>query len=174
MSRTRVGVVGATGILGGELVRLLAQHPQVDLAAACASKSAGKTLHEVRPSLRGAGSITIDSFDAERLAEHCDIVFLALPHGTSASAAAALLQHDLQVIDLGSDFRLRQAADVQRYYGHDPQYPELLEEAVYSLPEITGPLPSGTRLVANPRCIALSTNTPSFDSKNQLVSPFEG
>jgi len=154
MSTPRIGVVGATGVLGGELVRLLAQHPAVQLTTVCASTSAGKLLHEVRPSLRGAGRHTVQAFAAEALARDCDLVFLALPHGTSAAAAAALLERDVAVIDLGSDFRLRRAAEVRHYYGHDPEHPELLEEAVYSLPELTGPIPAGTRLIANPGCFA--------------------
>ena len=154
MSSTRIGVVGATGLLGGELVRLLAQHPKVRLTTACGFTSAGSELHEVRPSLRGAGPLTVMPFDPDRLAQDCDLVFLALPHGSSADAAAALLARDLKVIDLGSDFRLRRAEDVRRYYGQEPSHPELLEEAVYSLPELTGPVPDGTSLVANPGCFA--------------------
>ena len=154
MSAARIGVVGATGVLGGELVRLLAQHPAVQLTTVCASTSAGKLLHEVRPSLRGAGNLTVSTFEPELLAKDCDLVFLALPHGASAAAAASLLKHGVVVIDLGSDFRLRRAAEVRRYYGQEAKHPELLEEAVYSLPELTGAIPPGTRLIANPGCFA--------------------
>lgn len=154
MSTARVGVVGATGVLGGELVRLLSQHPQARLTAVCGFSSAGRALHEVRPSLRGAGPLTVKAFDPDQLQSDCDLVFLALPHGTSAALAAALLERGLRVIDLGSDCRLRRSADVVRYYGSEPTHPELLNEAFYSLPELTGPIPEGTRLVANPGCFA--------------------
>ncbi len=154
MNSPRVGVVGATGVLGGELVRLLAPHPGVELTAVCGSRSAGQLLHEVRPSLRGAGSLTVSEFDADRLAADCDVVFLALPHGTSAEPAAALLARGARVIDLGSDFRLRDADEVRHYYGSEAKHPELLAEAYYSLPELCGPIPPSVRLVANPGCFA--------------------
>ncbi len=154
MSPLRVGVVGGTGFLGGEVVRLLAAHPLAELRAVAGEASAGRLLAEVRPSLRGAGSIEVERFQPDKLADSCDLVFLALPHGCSAEAAAALLDRGLPVIDLGSDFRLRSPEDYARFYGRPAGRPELLDEAHYSLPELTGPIPPGTQLVANPGCFA--------------------
>lgn len=154
MSRLRVGVVGASGFLGGEVVRLLAQHPEVTLTTLCAGTNAGKRLSEVRPSLRGPADGLLESVDPDRLAERCELVVLGLPHGESARVGKAMLERGTRVIDLGSDFRLVRPADHQTYYGRDPGAPEWLERAVYSLPELTGPPPRHAELIANPGCYA--------------------
>jgi N-acetyl-gamma-glutamyl-phosphate reductase len=148
-----VGVVGASGFLGGEVVRLLATHPRAEVVARVANRSAGKRLSEVRPGLRGPADGLLEAFDADALAERCELVFLALPHGTSAQVGRELRARDVAVIDLGSDFRLVDPADHRRYYGREPGAPELLDGAVYSLPELTG-APVGADLIANPGCFA--------------------
>ena len=147
-----VAVVGANGFLGGELVRLLSAHPRVRLAAVCAGKTAGRQLADVRPSLRGAGDLRLESFDEDSVAERARAVFLALPHGESLRVAAALRQRGVLVIDLGSDLRLRDPAAHRRWYGRDIDAPELLAEACYALPELTGAPTSD--LIANPGCFA--------------------
>ena len=154
MSPLRVAVVGATGVLGGELVRLLSQHPHVKLTAVCGASTVGRLLHEARPSLRGAGDLKVRAFDAEEISTLCDLAFLALPHGSSAGPAEALLALDVRVIDLGSDFRLRDSDAVRRYYGGDPAPEALRASAHYSLPELTGPPAAGCQLIANPGCFA--------------------
>lgn len=154
MSRIPVGVVGANGFLGGELVRLLASHPHARVSAMCAGSSAGKRLSEVRPSLRGPADGLLEAFDADALASRCEVVFLALPHGESGIAGAALRARGVKVIDLGSDFRLRSADDHKRWYGREPTAPHLLEEAWYGLPELVGAPPASCGLIANPGCFA--------------------
>ena len=153
MSLLRVGVVGASGFLGGEAVRLLAAHPRVELSMLCAGRSAGRDLGEVRPSLAGL-PLVLEAADAEALARRCDAVVLALPHGESARLGGALYDRGVTVIDLGSDFRLRDPADHVRYYGREPGRPDLLPLACYSLPELTGPPPADCRLIASPGCFA--------------------
>lgn len=153
-SKLRVGVVGANGFLGGELVRLLVAHPYAELRALVAGSSAGKVLSALRPGLRGPADGLLERFDADQLAQRCDVVFLALPHGESGVAGSALVERGVKVIDLGSDFRLRRAEDAKRWYGRDPAAPELSAEAWYGLPELTGPPPAGTRVIANPGCFA--------------------
>lgn len=157
-----VGIVGANGFLGGELVRLLSMHPNVHIAAMGAGRTAGKQLSSVRPSLRGPADGPLEAFDADAFAERCDTVFLALPHGASAKVARELRAREVDVIDLGSDFRLEDPADHVTYYGREAEAPELLGEAVYSLPELTG-APEGAGLIANPGCFATAlalTTTP--------------
>jgi N-acetyl-gamma-glutamyl-phosphate/LysW-gamma-L-alpha-aminoadipyl-6-phosphate reductase len=171
----RVGVLGATGFLGGELVRLLAEHPEVEITAMGSRSNAGKRLSQVRPNLVGAADGPLEDLDAAALADRCDLVFLALPHGTSALAGSALRAHGVPVIDLGSDFRLKAPADHVRYYGRTPGAPELLDEAVYSLPELTG-APVGD-LIANPGCFATAlalTLAPVADADRVLVSGITG
>ncbi|MCB9664334.1 MAG: N-acetyl-gamma-glutamyl-phosphate reductase [Alphaproteobacteria bacterium] len=150
----RVGIVGANGFLGGELVRLLSAHPEVRLAALVAGRSAGQQLSSLRPGLRGPADAVLEAFDADALAAACEVVFLALPHGESGVAGAALRQRGVRVVDLGSDFRLRDPADHVRFYGREPTAPELLDEAVYCLPELTGPPPPLAGLIASPGCFA--------------------
>lgn len=153
MSRLPVGILGANGFLGGELVRLLSLHPGVEIAACVAGSSAGKRLGDVRPGLRGVDRV-LETFDPEAIAARCAVVFLALPHGESEAAAIPLVARGVRVIDLGSDFRLRRSEDAQRWYGRDPVAPELCAEAFYGLPELTGAPPAGWRVIANPGCFA--------------------
>lgn len=153
----RVAVVGATGFLGSELVRLLYGHPHAELTYLAGASSAGKDLGDVRPGFLGMG-LNVRSVDVGEIAKSADVVFLALPHGESADIAAALIDGGRTVIDLGSDFRLRSAADVERFYGRGAPAPSLLASAVYCLPELTGPPPIGTQLVACPGCFATALN----------------
>jgi N-acetyl-gamma-glutamyl-phosphate reductase common form len=155
-NRLPVAVVGASGFLGGELLRLLAHHPQVELAYLGGSGSVGRTVGELRGGLAAPAlsELTIEPTDAEAIAERCELALLALPHGQSAALTRQLLTRGCRVIDLGSDFRLRDAADYPRYYGREHPCPELLGEAFYGLPELTGAPPAGCQLVANPGCFA--------------------
>ena len=151
---TDVGVVGANGFLGGELVRLLAQHPYAQLTAVVAGSTAGRALAEVRPSLRGAGALTLASLDVDALAGRCEVVFLAMPHGESGPVARSLLARGVRVIDLGSDLRLRDADAERRWYGREPSANDVAQSAWYGLPELTGPPPAGWQAIANPGCFA--------------------
>jgi len=172
----KVGVLGATGFLGGELVRLLAGHPNVDVVVRGSRANAGKRLSAVRPNLVGAADGLLEDLDAAALAERCELVFLALPHGTSAAAGRGLRQLGVPVIDLGSDFRLTEPADHVTYYGREPGAPELLDEAVYSLPELTGG-PGEAGLIANPGCFATAlalTLAPVADASRVLISGITG
>lgn len=155
MTRVPVGVVGASGFLGGELIRLLASHPAVELTMLCGARSAGERIAALRPSLTALPHV-VEAVDATALAARCEVVFCAMPHGESAALTADLLaaHRTVRVIDLGSDFRLRDAAAYPRYYGRAHPHPELLDQAFYALPELTGPAPETSRIVANPGCFA--------------------
>lgn len=148
----KAGVVGASGFMGGELVRLIDAHPQMELAMVCGGESAGKKLRDVRPGL--ATDLVVQSPDAATLAENCDVVFLALPHGQSAPLAEELLKREKLVIDLGSDFRLKDPADVEKYYSREAPRQKLLDIAWYGQPELLGSPPANTRLIACPGCFA--------------------
>src|SRR4051812_48877977 len=112
----RVAVAGASGYAGGELLRLLAGHPEFDLVAATAHSQAAAHVTAVHPQLAGL-DLTLTATDASSLSD-ADLVFLALPHGQSA-AVAAQLPAGVKVVDLGADFRLEDAALWERYYGGD-------------------------------------------------------
>jgi N-acetyl-gamma-glutamyl-phosphate reductase len=147
----RVAVVGATGYTGAELLRYLARHPQVRLTAVTSEQSAGKTLAEVHPSLRGKLDLRLAAFDPAAVAGEADVAFTALPHGASAAGVAGLVERGLRVVDLSADFRLRDPEEYARWYGPHPAS-ALLAEAVYGLTERARPALPAARLVANPGC----------------------
>ena len=147
----KAGIVGATGYTGVELIRLLLAHPQVEIDQVTSRAEAGRALEEIFPNLRGCGGLRFEAPSDERLAQ-CDVVFFATPNGTAMQWAPRLLEAGVRVIDLAADFRLRDPALWAQWYGMDHACPELLEEAVYGLPEIHREAIRGARLVANPGC----------------------
>src|SRR4051812_3795341 len=122
----RVGILGAGGYVGAELVRLVHQHPQLSLVMVGAREKAGKRLSEVLPGTLGVAGLSdlmLESFEpaqAAELARRIDVVFLALPHAASARAGKALYEAGVQVVDLSADFRLKDAAVYQKTYGEHP------------------------------------------------------
>src|SRR5574337_215202 len=147
----KVGVVGGTGYTGVELLRLLAQHPEVELRAITSRGEAGQKVADMFPSLRGRVNI---AFEAPQDAQvgNCDVVFFATPNGIAMQQARELLAAGVRVIDLAADFRIADVVEWEKWYGMTHASPELVAEAVYGLPEINrGQIP-GARLVANPGC----------------------
>ncbi|GAC1485922.1 MAG: N-acetyl-gamma-glutamyl-phosphate reductase [Candidatus Limnocylindrales bacterium] len=144
----KVAVVGVTGYAGGELARLLLRHPEAKLVAAVARSHQGEPLGAVQPHLHGAPDslrIGADPGDAE-------VVFTALPAGEAAKLAPGWLAEGRRIIDIGSDFRLKDPPAYERWYGYSHPAPELLADAVYGLTEFArGALPAA-RVVANPGC----------------------
>jgi N-acetyl-gamma-glutamyl-phosphate reductase len=149
----KVAIVGATGYAGGELARLLLRHPEAQLVAAVARGHQGEALRDVQPHLHTAPpslAVSADPGDAE-------VVFTALPAGEAAKLAPAWLAEGRSVIDIGSDFRLRDPQDYERWYGYTHPAPELLKDAVYGLTELTRNKVRGARVVANPGCYPTAT-----------------
>ncbi|MCL6517514.1 N-acetyl-gamma-glutamyl-phosphate reductase [Alicyclobacillus sp.] len=149
----RVGIVGATGYGGLELVRLLSGHPHVTLTYLAASREGGDPVASYFPHLKDITDLTLDQFRPEACAEHCDVVFVALPSGVSGQIAAALWQTGLRVIDLSGDLRI--PADLYRtWYRKDPVQPAAQSAAVYGLPEWRAAAIRDASLIANPGCYA--------------------
>ena len=162
-SLTTVGVVGASGYAGEELVRLLLGHPQADLVAVTSRQFAGRPLAEIFPRFshhEKARALPFSDLEPEQLARRAEIIFLALPHGVSAKAARAFSDLGARVVDLSADFRIRDAAIYQEFYGHDHAEPGLLSQAVYGLPEIYREQIRTARLVASPGCYPTSILLP--------------
>ncbi len=150
---TRVAIVGVTGYAGGELARILLRHPEVRLVAAVARSHQGEPLRDVQQHLHGApASLVIGSDIAD-----AEIVFTALPAGEAAKLAPAWLAEGRRVIDIGSDFRLRDAGAYERWYGYTHPAPDLLGEAVYGLTELVRQRLRTARVVANPGCYPTAT-----------------
>lgn len=147
----KVGIIGASGYTGAELLRLLLRHPEVEVSVLVAERHAGRSLQEVFPSFRGLDLPRLEPFDPEVVASKAELFFSALPHGTSAQIVKALLERGKRVIDLSADFRFRDPGLYERWYSLHP-HPELLSEAVYGLPELYRSLIREAKLVANPGC----------------------
>lgn len=143
--------MGATGYTGVELLRLLVNHPEVDIAAVTSRGDAGMRIDDMFPNLRGhVGGCFVAPDDAELAA--CDVVFYATPNGTAMKSVPALLDAGAKVIDLAADFRLKDPAVWEQWYGEPHACPELLAEAVYGLPELNRKRIQEARLVGNPGC----------------------
>lgn len=128
-----VSIVGGSGYAGGELVRLLLGHPEVQVRQVTSESNAGKFVYKLHPNLRKRTDL---KFVSSRELQPCDVLFLALPHGTSMQKADEWLSLAPVVIDLSADFRLRDAADYPTWYGHEHSRPELLSQFVYGIPEL--------------------------------------
>ncbi|HSW58965.1 MAG TPA: N-acetyl-gamma-glutamyl-phosphate reductase [Dehalococcoidales bacterium] len=146
MSKTRVGIINVTGYVGIELARILCQHPEVDLVSITGRSAAGQKIGKVFPSLIGL-DMTIES----RLGD-VDLAFSAMPHGESAAEVMPLVKSGKRVVDMSGDFRLKDAAVWQFWYGHVHPDTEMLTRAVYGIPELHGAEIRQARLVANPGC----------------------
>ena len=147
----KAAIVGGTGYTGVELLRLLAAHPEVELAAITSRSEAGQAVADMFPNLRGHVDLTFCEPDRAGLND-CDVVFFATPNGIAMQHTPALLEAGVRVIDLAADFRLKDPTVWEKWYGQSHACPELLEEAVYGLPEINRAAIAKARLVANPGC----------------------
>jgi N-acetyl-gamma-glutamyl-phosphate reductase len=148
----KIAILGASGYTGAELVRLIATHPELEIAALAANSKAGQAMGQVFPHLRHLdlpGLVTIEEIDFSGI----DLCFCALPHQTSQEVIASL-PHDLRIVDLSADFRLRDPADYEKWYGNPHAAPELQHEAVYGLTEFYRAEIAGARLVAGTGCNA--------------------
>ena len=161
---TKVGIIGASGYTGEELVRVLARHPQVQLAAVCSRTLAGKFVAEELPRLRGIVSPTLTfSASSPEACAKSDIAvwFLALPHGVAAEYAAPLVAAGKRVLDLSADFRLKDLGTYKKYYGHDHPAPALVAQARYVIPELqTDDSWKSAKLIACPGCYPTSIQVP--------------
>ncbi len=147
----KVGVVGGTGYTGVELLRLLSRHPEVELVAITSRGDAGMAVADMFPSLRRRVGLKFVTPQEARL-EACDVVFFATPNGIAMQQAAQLVAAGVRVIDLAADFRIRDIAEWQKWYGLEHAAPELVAEAVYGLPELNREQIRGARVLANPGC----------------------
>ncbi len=148
----KVGIVGASGFTGAELLRLLAGHPEVEVVVATGDSQAGQPIAGLYPSLAGAyGGRAFDTWDPDAV-DGLDLVFCGLPHGASQAVVPELRGRVGAVVDLAADFRLADAALYPEWYGEDHTVPELLADAVYGLPELFRPDLAGATLVAGPGC----------------------
>lgn len=147
-----VAVIGATGYTGGELLRLLLNHPRARVAYAASRRDAGRPVADVQPHLAGWLDLPLEPIDPDAIAARCQVAFTAVPRGAAMDLAADLVARGVRVIDLGTDFRFRDPELYKAWYGLEHTRPELLAEAVYGLPELYRESLAAARVVGNPGC----------------------
>ncbi len=175
MKRIRTAIVGASGYTGMELLRILLTHPAVDLVAATSRTEEGRRIDEVFPRFAKAdqAALTFSQPNPDLIASTgAEVVFLALPHGVAAEIARAMLDRGIKVIDLSADFRLSSPAVYEEFYGNPHPAPDLLEQAVYGLPEIRAEEIATSKLIASPGCYPTSIILPLLPLlRENLIDP---
>ena len=151
----KVGIVGGTGYTGVELMRLLAVHPEVHLETITSRSNAGTAVADVYPNLRGIVDLDFCMPEVESYRD-CDLVFFATPNATAMHQARALLDAGIKVIDLAADFRIKDISLWEQWYDATHACPELVEQAVYGLPEMNREAIKSANLIANPGCYPTS------------------
>ncbi|MBI5117438.1 N-acetyl-gamma-glutamyl-phosphate reductase [Candidatus Poribacteria bacterium] len=152
MKKVRVAIVGANGYTGGEMVRLLAGHPSVELAALTSRQFAGKNITDVFPALRGIIDMPLIELDTSAVARTCDVAFLAVPHTQAMPIAADLVKQGIRVVDYSADFRLKDPEVYEKWYKAPHTEPALIKKSVYGLPELHREEVRRAQLVALPGC----------------------
>ena len=158
-SKTQIGIVGATGYTGVELLRLLAHHPEVEVRAVTSRQEAGKAVADYFPSLRGAYDLVFQA-PADADLRQCDVVFFATPNGVAMKEAPALLAQGVKVIDLSADYRIQDLATWQKYYKMEHASPDWIKQAVYGLSEWQHEAIAQAQLIANPGCYPTCVGLP--------------
>ena len=152
----KVGIVGGTGYTGVELLRLLANHPSVEVQVITSRSEEGIAVADMFPNLRGHFDLCFTVPDVDKLAE-CDVVFFATPHGVAMSMAPDLIRRGVRVIDLGADFRIKDVSLWSQWYKLEHTCPDLVEMAVYGLPEVNRQQITDAQLIACPGCYPTAT-----------------
>lgn len=158
MNGVRVCVAGASGYTGGELLRLMSNHPGIEVSVVTSREHVGRPVHFVHFNLRNVyRNLKFSELNIDMFSEKCDAVFLSLPHGVSLNYVPKLMEMGLMVVDLSSDFRLKEPEMYKVWYGYEHPYPDLLKKAVYGLPEIHREELRNAKLIAAPGCNATAT-----------------
>ncbi len=160
----KVAIAGATGYTGAELLRLLVQHPKVEIVSVTSEQSAGESITTRLPFLKGHTNLILDPFDPDQLAQKADLIFSALSHTQGMKAIGQWIAQGKKVIDLSADYRLKSTDTYQKWYKTSHSEPALLEKAVYGLPEIYRKKIAENQvgLIANPGCYPTGTLLPLY------------
>lgn len=157
MGKARIGIVGATGYSGQELLKLLVKHPFVELTYVSSRAEKGKPLTDYYPFLPPSlDAITFSDVNLDEMQEKCDLVFFATPSAIAKDLAPVLYEKGVKVIDISGDFRLSGVSDYQAWYGYEHPFPSLLNEVVYCIPEINREQAKGCNFISNPGCYPTS------------------
>ena len=132
----RIGIVGASGYVGGELLRILVNHPNAKVTVATSKKYEGEVLYRVHPNLRSFTDLKFTAPKVSELTSNCDFVFTAVPHGSAVKIVPELAKTGLKIVDMSADFRLRDTSAYEHWYHYKPPYPEMLSETPFGIPEL--------------------------------------
>ena len=152
----KVGIIGASGYVGGELLRILLIHDKVEVALVTSRQHVGEYVFKVHPNLKGITNLLFSADDPVTVASKVDVVFLSAPHGTSCKIVPKLVETGTKIIDMSADFRLKDPAAYDKWYGWTHPAPDLLNKFVYGLPELHREELKATKYVAVPGCMATS------------------
>ena len=153
----KVGIIGASGYVGGELLRILLSHPDVEVACATSRKHAGQYIFRVHSNLRSMTNLQFIDQNIEEVVKNSDLVFTAVPHGSAVDIMPRLVQSGIKIVDMSADFRLKDPQGYVKWYGYDHPNPELLSKFIYGLPELRREQIKLSSLVSCPGCMALTS-----------------
>jgi len=157
MAELRVGIVGASGYVGGELLRILVNHPSVKVTVATSKQYENEAVYRVHANLRSFTDLKFIAPKVDALTSNCDFVFTAVPHGSAVKTVPEILKTGLKIVDMSADFRLTDPAAYEHWYHFKHPYPEMLSKTPLGIPEIYGAQIAGAQLVANPGCMAITS-----------------
>ncbi|MCH8022639.1 MAG: N-acetyl-gamma-glutamyl-phosphate reductase [Thaumarchaeota archaeon] len=153
----KVGVIGGTGFVGGELLRLLLQHPKIEVVFTTSRQHSGEPIHRTHPNLRGFTDLQYSEQNPKDVGKTCDLVFTAVPHGTAIELVSDLIKTGVRIIDLSADFRLHNPLDYPKWYGYEHPYPDLINKFTYGVPELHRSEIKRSKFVSCPGCMAVTS-----------------
>ena len=153
----KVGIVGASGYVGGEVLRLLLSHPNAEVSMVTSRQHVGDYLHRIHPSLKGFTDLKFSELDYDKMSDQCDLVFTAVPHGTATDIVKALYDRGMKIIDLSADYRLHNPDDYVKWYGWEHTNPDYLQKSVFGIPELHRDEIKKSQLVSCPGCMAVTS-----------------
>jgi LysW-gamma-L-alpha-aminoadipyl-6-phosphate/LysW-L-glutamyl-5-phosphate reductase len=155
--QVRVGIVGASGYVGGEIFRILVNHSKARVSLVTSKQYAGEFVYRVHPNLRSFSDLKFSPPSSDEIASKCDVAFTAVPHGSAVKIVPDLMKSGLKIVDMSADFRLRDPVAYQHWYHYEHPYPEMLESTPFGIPEIYSSEIKKAKLVANPGCMAITS-----------------
>ena len=153
----RIGIVGGSGYVGGELLRILINHPNVKVTLATSKQYKDEVIYRVHPNLRSFTDLKFSEPNIDALTSNCDFVFTAVPHGSAVKIVPQLLKTGLKIVDMSADYRLKDAKAYEHWYKFKHPQADLLETTVFGVPEIYGDQIKASKFVANPGCMAITS-----------------
>ena len=153
----KVGIVGASGYVGGEVLRLLVSHPQVEVTMVTSRQYVGEYIHRTHPSLKSFTDLTYSELDYDKMSDKCDLIFTAVPHGTATEIVKSFYDRGMKIIDLSADYRLHNPEDYEKWYGWEHPHPDYLNKSVFGVPELHREQIKNSQLVSCPGCMAVTS-----------------